>query len=193
MASTSTSTPYSSAAVVLPSIHEMFPEHLMPRAVARPRPAPGPAPMFPRSHYVPTPPPPPHPSFSFDVLKSDPRAPSLQHIASSRPTPAHHRRQALPAVRTNTHTSPPSVSRDAHRAHSSSGSSDGDVDMEDADALEEGEDGAEEGKKHVCPTCAKRFNRPSSLRIHVNTHTGATRYERTRYAYSESDVRSERR
>jgi len=31
------------------------------------------------------------------------------------------------------------------------------------------------GKKHVCPTCHKRFNRPSSLRIHVNTHTGATR------------------
>lgn len=31
------------------------------------------------------------------------------------------------------------------------------------------------GKKHVCPTCNKRFNRPSSLRIHVNTHTGATR------------------
>ncbi|TFK22867.1 hypothetical protein FA15DRAFT_671045 [Coprinopsis marcescibilis] len=30
------------------------------------------------------------------------------------------------------------------------------------------------GKKHVCPTCFKRFNRPSSLRIHVNTHTGAT-------------------
>ncbi|CAA7268711.1 unnamed protein product [Cyclocybe aegerita] len=29
-------------------------------------------------------------------------------------------------------------------------------------------------KKHACPTCFKRFNRPSSLRIHVNTHTGAT-------------------
>ncbi|KAJ6464832.1 hypothetical protein C8R45DRAFT_840129 [Mycena sanguinolenta] len=43
--------------------------------------------------------------------------------------------------------------------------------------MEEGEEsewGAEEGKKHVCPTCSKRFNRPSSLRIHVNTHTGAT-------------------
>jgi uncharacterized Zn-finger protein len=76
-------------------------------------------------------------------------------------------------VRTHTHTSPPSASRDAHHAHSSSGSSDGDADMEDADALE-GEDGAE-GKKHVCPTCAKRFNRPSSLQIHVSTHTGATR------------------
>jgi len=31
------------------------------------------------------------------------------------------------------------------------------------------------GRKHVCPTCFKRFNRPSSLRIHLNTHTGATR------------------
>ncbi|KAJ7483948.1 hypothetical protein B0H11DRAFT_2192938 [Mycena galericulata] len=40
---------------------------------------------------------------------------------------------------------------------------------------EDGEEGVvEEGKKHVCSTCGKRFNRPSSLRIHVNTHTGAT-------------------
>lgn len=31
------------------------------------------------------------------------------------------------------------------------------------------------GKKHQCPQCPKRFNRPSSLRIHVNTHTGARR------------------
>ncbi|KAJ3501470.1 hypothetical protein NLJ89_g9324 [Agrocybe chaxingu] len=39
--------------------------------------------------------------------------------------------------------------------------------------MTEGE-GVPSGKKHVCPTCFKRFNRPSSLRIHVNTHTGAT-------------------
>ncbi|KAJ2927829.1 hypothetical protein H1R20_g9271, partial [Candolleomyces eurysporus] len=38
-----------------------------------------------------------------------------------------------------------------------------------------GADGPSNGKKHICPTCLKRFNRPSSLRIHVNTHTGATR------------------
>ncbi|KAJ7117147.1 hypothetical protein C8R44DRAFT_708470 [Mycena epipterygia] len=45
--------------------------------------------------------------------------------------------------------------------------------MDDVEGEEEG-GGPEEGKKHICPTCAKRFNRPSSLRIHVNTHTGAT-------------------
>ncbi|TDL26165.1 hypothetical protein BD410DRAFT_716077 [Rickenella mellea] len=26
--------------------------------------------------------------------------------------------------------------------------------------------------KYECPYCAKRFNRPSSLKIHINTHTG---------------------
>ncbi|KAJ7603870.1 hypothetical protein DFH06DRAFT_1021825 [Mycena polygramma] len=50
----------------------------------------------------------------------------------------------------------------------------------DVDEIEDGEgdagegEGEWDGKKHVCPNCAKRFNRPSSLRIHVNTHTGAT-------------------
>lgn len=38
-----------------------------------------------------------------------------------------------------------------------------------------GQLGTGQGKKHICPSCLKRFNRPSSLRIHVNTHTGATR------------------
>ncbi|KAK2465844.1 hypothetical protein APHAL10511_001485 [Amanita phalloides] len=42
-------------------------------------------------------------------------------------------------------------------------------------ASDDGEvSGGAAGKKHICPTCSKRFNRPSSLRIHVNTHTGAT-------------------
>lgn len=35
--------------------------------------------------------------------------------------------------------------------------------------------GTERGKRHECHHCKKRFNRPSSLRIHVNTHTGAKR------------------
>ncbi|KAH9928924.1 uncharacterized protein B0H18DRAFT_999406 [Fomitopsis serialis] len=31
----------------------------------------------------------------------------------------------------------------------------------------------EDDKRHVCPFCPRRFNRPSSLAIHLNTHTGA--------------------
>jgi uncharacterized Zn-finger protein len=105
------------------------------------------------------------PIFSIDALKSDTRGPSLTHLASGRPTPPNHHlqtaRRQFPSLSTS--------------AHSSSGSSDGD--FEEGNEGEEDEDstGAEECKRHVCPTCAKRFNRPSSLRIHVNTHTGATR------------------
>ena len=44
-----------------------------------------------------------------------------------------------------------------------------------SDEASDEEPGETAGKKHICPTCLKRFNRPSSLRIHVNTHTGATR------------------
>ncbi|CAK5264026.1 unnamed protein product [Mycena citricolor] len=158
--------------IVLPSIHEMFPEHLM---IARPGPPPA-APAASRPHFHPylpaTTPPPAHastsqrarvrlpsihtalppttgsPAFSFDVLKNDPRTSSLTHIASSRP-----RRPTT----------------------SSSSCSSDDLDLQDGDD-ESGDFGPEEeeGKKHLCPTCGKRFNRPSSLRIHVNTHTGAT-------------------
>ena len=39
---------------------------------------------------------------------------------------------------------------------------------------QDGPPGSEE-KRHCCPHCNKRFNRPSSLNIHVNTHTGAKR------------------
>ncbi|TDL15274.1 hypothetical protein BD410DRAFT_732986, partial [Rickenella mellea] len=34
-----------------------------------------------------------------------------------------------------------------------------------------------DGKRHTCVHCGKRFNRPSSLKIHVNTHTGAKPFE----------------
>lgn len=53
---------------------------------------------------------------------------------------------------------------------------DGSLDPDDdAEGGMNGQLGTGQGKKHICPSCFKRFNRPSSLRIHVNTHTGATR------------------
>ncbi|KAJ7603885.1 hypothetical protein DFH06DRAFT_1255958 [Mycena polygramma] len=156
MASTSTS---HRPSIVLPSIQDMFPEHLM--SLSAPRPRHGRS--FSRSYYVPQPPTPaPHSGFSFDVLKSDPRGSSLQHIASSRPNPLPLCTQPLPRV--------------TSRAHSSSGSSDDDVAAEmDGDDDEDGTSASvEEVKRHICTTCGKRFNRPSSLRIHSNTHSGAT-------------------
>ncbi|KAJ7469811.1 hypothetical protein B0H11DRAFT_1390689 [Mycena galericulata] len=154
MVSNSTSTLYPQS-IVLPSIHEMFPEHLM--ACSAPHPHATQVPVtsasprrriFPRLQ--------PHQAYSFDVLKSHPHALSLQHIASSRP-----RRSDLPMVRTG-----PSLS---------SGLSDGDAEMGNVEHGGEGDEWVtDEGNKHACPTCGKRFNRPSSLEIHLNTHTGAT-------------------
>jgi hypothetical protein len=144
----------------------MFPEHLIPRSATAASPASASA--FPRSRFAPAPPPPPmtYPSFSFDVLKSDPSGSALEHIASSRPGPARRR----PVVRTHPYNA-------NSRAHSIPGSSDGDSEPEAIKEGEcgDGEGGAQEGKKHVCTKCAKRFNRPSSLRIHFNMHTGAMR------------------
>ena len=49
----------------------------------------------------------------------------------------------------------------------------------DDDLVDDGSDpeatGTNEKRRHACPSCGKRFNRPSSLKIHLNTHTGAKR------------------
>ncbi|EJD00693.1 uncharacterized protein FOMMEDRAFT_157790 [Fomitiporia mediterranea MF3/22] len=57
----------------------------------------------------------------------------------------------------------------AEREVASSAENEGAEDGVDAEG--EGTD----GKRHTCPHCRKRFNRPSSLKIHLNTHTGAKR------------------
>lgn len=51
----------------------------------------------------------------------------------------------------------------------------GDGPVEEID--EEDNEYGEEKRRHPCPRCGKRFNRPSSLKIHLNTHTGAKPYQ----------------
>ena len=47
--------------------------------------------------------------------------------------------------------------------------------LRSSEAISPSLSGEGRGKKHQCPHCGKRFNRPSSMKIHVNTHTGAKR------------------
>ncbi|KAF7325093.1 C2H2 finger domain transcription factor mtfA [Mycena kentingensis (nom. inval.)] len=155
--------------VVLPSINELFPEHLLRVPHHAPLPLPAP-PIAELQHHrasnssgrarphaplhkpysrpsvrAPT-------SYSFDVLKSDPYNVSLTHIASSAANASARPQSQAPS--------------------DGSGGAD---ELEDADADPDGDDpGA--ARKHVCATCQKRFNRPSSLRIHMNVHSGATPY-----------------
>ncbi|KAK7001708.1 hypothetical protein R3P38DRAFT_2450958, partial [Favolaschia claudopus] len=173
--------------VKLPSIHEMFPEHLIPpRRPASATPHPDTISTASHSHShshwqrnqglpaarhdpPPTRAPPVNAGYSFNVLKSDPRGSSLEHLASSA---ASSPRWTI--TRTNSYPT-----NAIHHAPTSPTSSEREVDVGsnyDGDELDDGEWSSMEegGKKHVCPTCSKRFNRPSSLRIHINTHTGAT-------------------
>ncbi|KAJ3937187.1 MAG: hypothetical protein NXY57DRAFT_733966 [Lentinula lateritia] len=132
--------------------------------------------------------------YSFNVLRSDPSSTSLLHIASSatllnRPsaTPgpnrlSDHSNSSAPVFRVNSSSLPgpasgsssaqPSLAstRTSHPHAPLSLPSDSDPITYSSDEVsDDGDD-----KKHVCNTCHKRFNRPSSLRIHMNTHTGAT-------------------
>ncbi|KAJ7021027.1 hypothetical protein C8F04DRAFT_1142144 [Mycena alexandri] len=151
MTSTSTA-PFLAVPVVLPGIRDIFPEHLGPRrASIRINTRDPPASI---SDPALSP-----PSFSFDVLRRDPHTAPL-HILSSRPG------LLRPPQR------PVLLTQGIARADSMSMSSDGDADADE----EQSEGHVGQSKKHVCPTCRKPFNRPSSLRIHINSHTGALPY-----------------
>jgi predicted RNA-binding Zn-ribbon protein involved in translation (DUF1610 family) len=161
------------ASVILPSLAEMFPEHLSARAQASSRTG------------SPLPPPPQtHPHFgggggawhadlgSFMQMPSwGPHSLSLEHMAprthshssagSGSPEMDMDMNMAL-AEETDLF----GMGGDSHSRHSAS------------EARERDADAADGAKKHMCPTCGKRFLRPSSLRIHANTHTGAQRESR---------------
>ncbi|THU88571.1 hypothetical protein K435DRAFT_761759 [Dendrothele bispora CBS 962.96] len=211
-----------SSLVSLPSIHEMFPEHLMRlppnlRLGISSHPAIAPCPSPPKSPMPRSMNTGPSPTsskrsatesvYSFDVLRSDPSSSSLQHIASSAapPTSSLPSTQArvediskgsAPAFRVNpssvsaasslvTHTTSPASpsalvqessypSANANRLpYETRPSPNPHITTTDSFPPEELSDEGDD-KKHICTLCRKRFNRPSSLRIHMNTHTGAT-------------------
>ncbi|KAL0571495.1 hypothetical protein V5O48_010471 [Marasmius crinis-equi] len=201
MPSASSTSPSSPVMVSLPSIHEMFPEHLMKlspalrlsiaseMANAKPHYTPRSLPAdaytsAKRSGDV----------VSFDVWRSDPSLPTLQHIASSATLPNRTSNMpgpsrpvdiangSAPAFRVNPsssasteHVDPPSKSSHPTIRHSHSPTAATPSDYQYQSSPEDMSDDGGDDKKHVCTTCHKRFNRPSSLRIHMNTHTGATR------------------
>ncbi|KAG7095333.1 hypothetical protein E1B28_006096 [Marasmius oreades] len=203
----SSSSPSSSPVMVsLPSIHEMFPEHLMKLSPALRlsiasvnASTSSPESPLSKPRYSPTSLPNAHTSsnrldgvVSFDVWRSDPSLPTLQHIASSATLP--NRTSGLsgatrpidiangsaPAFRVNP---PLSKSRQVDRPsnhshpgvrHNCSPVSASPSDLPYQSSTEDMSDDGGDDKKHICTTCHKRFNRPSSLRIHMNTHTGAT-------------------
>ncbi|KAF5343669.1 hypothetical protein D9758_014688 [Tetrapyrgos nigripes] len=184
-------------AVSLPSIHEMFPEHLMdlssPAQTQLDSPARVSAIPKPLSKKKAKP-------YSFDVLRSDPSMPSLQHISSSTSHAGRSNQRtgaSVPTFRVN----PPHTSLSASASYSSSAvepaspssvtsssssptlatshygvypsnSSNGGAAPDDFSSVSYEDD--DNDRRHVCTLCNKRFNRPSSLKIHMNTHTGAT-------------------
>uniref|UniRef100_A0A0W0G978 C2H2-type domain-containing protein n=1 Tax=Moniliophthora roreri TaxID=221103 RepID=A0A0W0G978_MONRR len=134
---------------------------------------------------------------SFDVWRSDPSLSTLQHIASSdtlpnrgsnMPSPSRSTdtvNGSAPVFRVNpaaaaasqapppTHADNSTITRPRYsstmRISETNPSSASHFRSSSEEVSDEGDD-----KKHICTTCHKRFNRPSSLRIHMNTHTGAT-------------------
>ncbi|KAF7304063.1 hypothetical protein MIND_00637800 [Mycena indigotica] len=176
-----TSAPVSTNLVSLPSIHEMFPEHLMhlQRPYTHNIQTPQTAPLKPYTR--------PHPYSTnaqrptialLDVLSnSNERTNFHAHSPSLSPpmTMADLRRD--PERSRSSRRSPSrglsSSSRSQSPLHSETSldAEDGSLDLADGDIDDEAGMSA---RKHICPTCQKRFNRPSSLRIHINTHTGAT-------------------
>ncbi|KAK7443769.1 hypothetical protein VKT23_015553 [Stygiomarasmius scandens] len=170
-----------SGVVSLPSIHEMFPEHLMnlspemrlktfkqPSLSTTVETLSNSAPMF-------------------CIFRSDPSLPSLKHVASSATTsscdPPHTGSSGSDFVASGsrpllvnhaalsnaTPSSPPSSTSYKSTVTRPKELLIGRTPHDSEDLSDDGDD-----KRHTCTRCNKRFNRPSSLRIHMNTHTGAT-------------------
>jgi uncharacterized Zn-finger protein len=98
-----------------------------------------------------------------------PNRPSISSFQSSQETPRLHPVGSLPRP------SSPSSTISENESPGSDASSQGDLSPDDSLPPIAADKQSDTGRRHACPHCAKRFNRPSSLAIHVNTHTGDKR------------------
>lgn len=102
------------------------------------------------------------------VMRST-RNPSSPTTAREPDLPLHMRSAHSSSMLSFSVSDPPSsastiMSHDGRRSY-----------LRSSEAISPSLSGEGRGKKHQCPHCGKRFNRPSSMKIHVNTHTGAKR------------------
>ncbi|KAF7327116.1 C2H2 finger domain transcription factor mtfA [Mycena kentingensis (nom. inval.)] len=187
----------SPAPVALPSLRDILPAHLLPRRlVATP-----PYPTSPSSSHsmsrpqliVPVRPMPRGPVTPNIGLETRPLLVAATYTVTTASPPAPPRSRSPPEIAPYTESS-----RGGTRRRAGSGSErsplpdaasrapspeDAEMDADDADSNLAGMrrrvrndidvDTPGTGKRHTCPTCNKRFNRPSSLAIHQNTHSGA--------------------
>ncbi|KAK0207217.1 hypothetical protein IW262DRAFT_1420936 [Armillaria fumosa] len=134
--------------ISLPSLETMFPEHLFrvpPELRVKGSEPPRLIPSFASSANRKH-----KASSSFHVLRSDTSSSSVSLKHVPQPGPSVLRRHSP-----------------QHTSDSVTASSEGEGD----DSLEN--TGISSSRRHICELCGKRFNRPSSLKIHQNTHTGA--------------------
>ena len=101
-----------------------------------------------------------------------PNRPSISSYQPQRETPRLHpvgSASLLPRPES------PSSTISENESPGSEASSQGDLSPDESLPPTTADKQSDSGRRHACPHCAKRFNRPSSLAIHVNTHTGDKR------------------
>lgn len=131
--------------------------------------------------------------YSLDILRLDPYKNSINHLSSSitfarddctqtdiigdSVSPPRAPTSAPQVIYLREHSNPPETSS-IHPllTHSSSIRIDNaNIDPDHSRNFRQFSTEENNRRRHVCPTCLMRFNRPSSLRTHLNMHTGATR------------------
>ena len=101
--------------------------------------------------------------------------PHRASISSFQPPQETPRLHPVGSAAVQPRPSSPSSTISENESPGSEASSQGDLSPDESLPSITADKQSDSGRRHACPHCAKRFNRPSSLAIHVNTHTGDKR------------------